>query len=164
MVVTLQKAIKPKKLKIDKTRLAILNALREQGDLVKRDLEKPLKSWSNPPQIEVLIDLDSKAATVVIGPAGSDMQVNKFVWLDKGTKPHVIKAKNAPRLAFQTNFKPKTSPNSLASSSGSKSPPWAFAKQINHPGTKPRNWTEIALSRRKKKFTKAMIIAARVTT
>lgn len=162
MVVTLQKSIKPKKLKVDKTRLRILNELRNQGNLVKKDLERPIKTWNDPPKIEVLIDLDKKDATVLIGPTGTDLQVNKFVWGDKGTRPHVIKAKNAPLLKFKTQFTPKTTPGTLASRAGSSSPPWASKKVVNHPGTKARGWSELALRRRKKKFINAMIIAARV--
>lgn len=46
------------------------------------------------------------------------------VWLDEGTKPHVIEAKNAKALRFEIGGQV------------------LFRKRVNHPGTKPTHfWT-----------------------
>jgi hypothetical protein len=99
---------------------------------------------------------------VLIGPAGNQEGAQKWIWLDEGTKAHVIKAKNVPNLVFQTNFTPKTKIKTFSSSLGSSSPPWRATKQVQHPGIDARDWTGEIVKRRRKKFTQRIIKAAQI--
>jgi hypothetical protein len=156
---------KPKKLKVAKTRLNILNELRSEGREIEKLMAKTVATWQGEtPKFESLIGLIGKDATVVVGPTGSDKAVNKWVWADQGTKAHVIRAKNKPRLLFRTGFTPKTKPNIISSFRGSKSGPWTSPVQVNHPGTAPRNFSKTIVSRRRKKFINRIVIAARPVT
>jgi hypothetical protein len=131
MVAQLVKPLKPKKLKVDKVRLNILNALRKEGRVVKRELEKTTATWKGAkPTFKIAIGL--------------------WVWLDEGTKPHVIAAKNVPNLIFRTDFKAKTKIKTFSSGPG------------NHPGIEARGWSIEIVRLRRKPFTKALIKASSV--
>jgi hypothetical protein len=99
MVAQLAKGIKPKKLRVDKVRLNLLNALRKEGRIVKKEFEKTTATWTgDKPTFMILISLAGGNAVVLVGPGGSTKGTQKWVWLDEGTKPHVIQAKNVPNL------------------------------------------------------------------
>ena len=165
MVVQLVKSIKPKKLKIKATRDNILAELQREGKEIEKLMDKTVATWQGEtPKFESLVDVSGKDATVIVGPTGSDKAVNKWVWADQGTKAHVIRAKNKPRLLFRTGFTPKTKPNIISSFRGSKSGPWTSPVQVNHPGTVPRNFSKTIVSRRRKKFISRIVIAARPIT
>jgi hypothetical protein len=163
MVAQLVKGLKPKKLKVAQVRLNILNGLRKEGRTVKKELEKTTATWEGAkPTFEIAIGLTGTDAIVLIGPGGNPEGAQKWVWLDKGTEAHIIKAKNVPNLVFQTNFTPKTKIKVFNSSAGSLSPPWRSTKEVRHPGIDAREWSIEIVKRRKKKFTKAMLKAASV--
>lgn len=70
-------------------------------------------------------------------------------WVSKGTKPHVIEAKNAEALVFQWGFA-KYSPPPKSYPKGAVLPPGGGAetvafKRVHHPGTEPRNFEERAM-------------------
>jgi len=77
-----------------------------------------------------------------------------YGYLDEGTRPHIIRAKNAPTLAFNTaGFVSKTKPNSINTRAGRAArPPKAFPKQVMHPGFPPRNFTKIIQKRSEKRY------------
>jgi hypothetical protein len=165
MVVELSKNIKPKKLNVDKIRQNILNALRREGKIIARELDKTTATWQGEkPKFEVLIGLTRPpgSATLIVGPTGSDKAVNKWVWTDQGTRPHIIRPKRAKKLVFKSGFSPKTKPKTIASFPGGTFGDTVFAKKVNHPGTEPRLFSETVIKRRRKKFTQSMIQAARV--
>ncbi len=169
MVAELGKGIKPKKLAIDEVRQNILNALRAEGIIIKREFEKTTRTWKGvKPKFEVLIGLTGKDATVVVGPTGSDKAVLKWVWIDEGTRPHKIpkspktNADAKPFLIFRSGFSPKTLPNRIASFPSGSFGPFVSKRQVDHPGTEPRNFTKIVVKRRRKKFINSMIEAAKV--
>lgn len=163
MVAELAKGLKPKKLKIDQVRKSILAALRAEGEDIKKELEKTTATWEgSKPTFEIEVDVSGGNAVVLIGPGGNTEGAQKWVWLDEGTKPHVIKAKNVPNLVFRTNFTPKTKVKTFASGRGSISPPWRATPQVKHPGIEAREWSKEIAKRRKKKFIERMIKAARV--
>jgi hypothetical protein len=166
MVTELNKSIKPKKLKVDKVRLKLLNELRKEGRIVQREFEKTVRTWQGErPKFEVLIGLTGKDATAVIGPTGSDKAVSKWTFLDEGTKPHAIKPKKKPALAFRSGFQAKTTPNLITSSTGGSFGPFVHLRKgqsVKHPGIKPRNWTKIVVKQRSPKFAEAMSKAAAV--
>lgn len=65
-----------------------------------------------------------------------------YTFVDKGTRAHIIKARNAKTLAFATGGRPKTRPNTLASYNGAPGRTSVFAQEVHHPGTKARAFTE----------------------
>jgi hypothetical protein len=169
MVVELSKPIKPKKLAVDQIRLNLLNALRKEGRIIAKEFEKTTRTWKGEkPKFEVLIGLTGKDATVVVGPSGSDKAILKWIWIEEGTKPHKIPkspktdASAKPFLIFREGFSPKTLPGKLGSFPSGSFGPWVRKRQVNHPGTEPRNFSKIVVKRRRKRFANNMIKAARI--
>lgn len=163
MVAQLVKGLKPKKLKVKQVRLNILNELRKEGRVVKKELEKTTATWKgDKPAFKIAIGLTGTDAIVLIGPAGNIEGAQKWVWLDEGTKAHIIRAKNAPNLVFKTQFTAKTKVKTFSSGPGSSNPPWRATKQVKHPGIEARQWSSEIVKRRKKKFTRAIVKAAQV--
>ena len=150
------KSIKPQKLNVDAFRLEILNALRKEGTVHKQKLRPTVEGWKNAPSFESLIGLTGSDATVLTGPTGNNDAVQHWVWTDQGTDAHIITAKDAPLLKFMVNYSPSTQPGSFSSTHSGSWPPWVSKRQVNHPGTRARNWTETLSKERKRPFTRAM--------
>jgi hypothetical protein len=148
------KGIKPKKLKVDAFRLELLNALRAEGRDVKKEYEKTTATWKRKPEFEVLIGLTGRDASVLVG---TDDEVYGYV--DQGTRPHVIRARNAPRLRFQSGYKAKTAPRRIESKAGGPFGPVVYAKQVMHPGTQAREFSQTIQGRRRRPFTRRMVKA-----
>lgn len=153
------KSIKPKRLKVDEYRKQILNALRAEGAFQKKELEKTVRTWKHKPNFEFLIGLTYEDAMVVTGPTGDTFAVQLWEWTDQGTKPHTIRAKRAPALRFQTGFQAKTVRGSFRSRRSRRFGPWVRPKQVKHPGTRARLWSETLTKRRKRPFMRRMISA-----
>ena len=163
------KAIKAQKMNIPQVRLKLLNALRKEGKIVEKEYQRTITTWKGAkPKFISLIGLErgDGHASVLTGPSGSTLGVQKWVWLDEGTKAHIIKARNRPRLVFrQGGFRAKTSIGNLDSSGGAAATgPKRFAKQVNHPGIKARGWTKLLQKRREHPFRDAMIKAVKAGT
>jgi hypothetical protein len=166
MVAQLVKGLKPKKLKIDKVRLNILNELRAEGRVVKKEFEKTTTTWKGAkPTFEIAIGLTGTDAIVLIGPAGNPEGAQKWVWLDEGTKKNYpITAKNAPFLVFRDGrgFRAKTKVKTFSSGPGANTGAIVQKKQVTHPGIDAREWSKEIVKRRRKRFTQRIIKAARI--
>jgi hypothetical protein len=166
MVAQLVKGLKPAKLRVNQVRLNILNALRKEGKIVKRELEKTTATWKGAkPTFEIAIGLTGQDAIVLIGPGGNPEGAQKWVWLDEGTKKNYpIVAKNAPFLVFRDGrgFKPKTKVKTFASGPGANTGAIVSKKKVTHPGIDAREWSIEIVKRRKKPFTKSTLKAASV--
>ena len=162
MVAFVFKAIKPAKLQVDKFRVAILDELRAEGVDQGKELKKTVTGWKgDKPKFESLIGLDSQGASVATGPTGSDKGVQKWVWLDEGTRAHVIRARRARRLRFRSGgFRAKTSVGKFESGAGrAASGPYRFPLSVQHPGTKARGWSALLSKRRKEPFRRRLFAA-----
>lgn len=80
----------------------------------------------------------------------------KWKWLDEGTKPHKIPKNPSPDslLVFLSEYTPGSKPGSLSTSSAQSGGELIFirGKQIDHPGTAPRGWTDLLVERIQPKF------------
>lgn len=65
-----------------------------------------------------------------------------FNWIDRGTRPHIITAKNAPMLIFRWPYKAATKPRVIGSTQARRGNNWARKFSVRHPGTKPRHFTD----------------------
>jgi hypothetical protein len=160
--VFLVKGVKPKKLNIAAYRTEILNELRKEGTDQRKELRKTIRTWKGEkPKFETLVGLERPpgSASVLTGPTGSDKAVNKWVWLNDGTPPHVIAARRKPTLAFRRGgFVSKTRPRWFGSRRGSPATgPWSYPKRVKHPGIEARGWSEDLQKRRRRPFTQRMV-------
>jgi hypothetical protein len=149
--VFLWKAIKPAKLKVDAIRLELLNALRKEGRVQLKDFEKTVATWDHGVEFEMLISLSGGGPQLLVG---TDDAIYGYV--NEGTKPHIIRPVNAPRLAFQGQYTPKTVPGVIGSKSGGSSGDMVYANSVQHPGTQARDFDEIIQKKNQRRFKRAM--------
>lgn len=137
---------------VAKLRGALDTCLDDSADLIALDLEKPTKTWKT----KVKASIKKLAMARIIG---IDNEIYGYV--SKGTRPHIIRAKRAKYLAFGSVYSPKTTVNSLDSSSGSRGPTDTFRKEVHHPGTDARNFDKIAAKNARRVFPDAVRAAIR---
>lgn len=140
------KAIKPRRFRSEAFTQAITAAAHEAGKEIKKDFEATTKTWNHKPQF--VKEVDTKASPVQV-LVGTDDEIYRYV--DEGTKPHPIFAgiytgkSNKRALAFPSAFTPKTKPNVIGSSQGSKGGSMVVVPYVQHPGTEPRNFDKVIL-------------------
>lgn len=145
----------------------MLGELRKEWDAIGKDIvkdfEKTTTTWTrNKPRFVVDKDENmflrfeggSQKWEMTIGPhaqaagdtKGGTSAYQIWVWLDDGTRPHVIVPKKAPRLAFIWDgfgsYRPKTKPGVIDSFEGGSTGDWVYRKRVKHPGHKPRRFTQ----------------------
>jgi hypothetical protein len=116
------------------TRKWLTNQLELIAHGIKTDYEKTFETWANKP--EVIIKRRAGVREVIV-----DDTIYSFV--DKGTKPHIIRPKRARLLRFGVGGTPKTTPRIIGSVNGRVGNQLVFARQVRHPGTKPRDFTKM---------------------
>lgn len=106
--------------------------------------------WEHKPDFGTKKYITAEQIAVSIFPIGENAKIWTFV--DQGTKPHKIAAKNAPNLVFQWggpgSYVSKTLARPARTVRGGgyvKNPTLQVRKAVNHPGTQAREFTpEIA--------------------
>jgi len=159
MTVFLVKGIKPSRLNVDVYRQEILNDLRAEGKVHQKELKKTTRTWQGEtPKFESLIGLErgsSGSASVMTGPTGSDKAVNKWEWLNKGTRI---------RWALMSrDWQSKTRPRWFGSGRGAGRVIIAGRRAMTmrgirpRPGIEARGWSDDLTKRRRRPFTRRMI-------
>jgi hypothetical protein len=115
---------------------------------IKKDFEKSVRTWDHRPKMQVRVKYPIKVMrgnamlTINIGPDPFDPDTKIFTFVDLGTRPHEIRAKNAPALVFQWggpgSYKAKTKPRNLNATTGGPTGPIVAFEKVNHPGTEAR--------------------------
>lgn len=102
-----------------------------------KEHEEVTKYWETEVEFRAIEKYDvSREASV-----GIFTKSDVWRYVDKGTKPHIIRPKRKPVLAFRTPFSPKTTPRSLRTTRGYLGDTWVHAKEVHHPGTQPRQFS-----------------------
>lgn len=121
--------------------------LDDSAQRVQANLEKPTSTW----QTKVAFQIKAIANGRIISTTNEI-----YGYVSKGTRPHVIRAKNARYLNFPSASSPKTSPGSLDSGAGSRGPADTFRRQVFHPGTEARKFDEAAAKIARVEYPKRM--------
>jgi hypothetical protein len=157
-VVVSLKPIKPKPLRVDAIRLELLNELRKEGTVQRKELKKTTETWrGEKPEFESLIGLERKAggsAMVVTGPTGSKKAVSKWEWLNSGTRIRWA--------VMSRDWRSKTRPRRFSSRPGRGRVVIAGRRAMTmrnirpRPGIKAREWTVLLSKKRKRPFSRRM--------
>jgi hypothetical protein len=132
------KAIIPQKLVIDPARLirAIDNSLDMRAEDVRIDFQVTTQTWNKKP-------------TFIIASKPGERRIYTsnaiYLFVSGGTKPHLIKPRNAPALAFfRTGFKPKTRVGYIGSNKGSvANKDFTKTQVVHHPGNDARDFDKV---------------------
>ena len=148
------KAIPAKALNVRAVRREVQKALEETGVILQKEFGKTTSEWEgDKPRFAVTTGAISTTgggpAFVRCYPAGDKNGVEKWVRLDEGTEPHVIKPRGRGyplRFPWQgrgRSYSARTKQGYLASNFGTgerlgdEYKPWS----VSHPGTDPRFWS-----------------------
>lgn len=128
-------AILPKKQywQVSKIKAGIDKGLDKTADKAQSALRKTSATFSRPPDFVIT----SKPYEREISTSDQ-----KYLWVDDGTKPHLIAARNYRQLFFNRGSSPKTSPGALEAGAGSPGVMAPGPKVVRHPGTKPRGFSK----------------------
>lgn len=119
----------------------VTQELRDTGQEGVSHFNKVTRSWSHQIKFRAETKLQPSLYTVKIAPQGRHK--NLWIWTDLGTKPHVIRAKNAPFLKFQTGYSARTAPVAqFNQGTGQSFGEWRQVTEVDHPGNEPRKFTE----------------------
>lgn len=122
----------------------ISQELRDTGLEMRTEHEKVVRDWTHKPTFKAEVNESKYLKTVKIKVKGQHADIWTFV--DKGTKPHEIAAKNVPLLKFQTGYSARTAPIAKHNvGTGQKFGAWVSAAVVQHPGTEARKFTETIL-------------------
>lgn len=122
----------------EKVERAIENALDMAALAIKADFGVTAQTWEDKPTFTIE---KAKGKRVV------DTRHQLYLWTTGGTRPHIIRARRKPWLAWSSQFTPKTRPRRIGSTAGSRGPVDSYAKGVMHPGTKAREF-EMELAER----------------
>jgi hypothetical protein len=103
---------------------------------IKSEFNKTTSTWKHKPVFEIR-DETTRNDFIIDISTFSDI----YSWVDEGTEPHIIRPVNASVLAFQSSIA-KTVPRVIASNAGGRFGATIFSREVHHPGTKPREFTQ----------------------
>lgn len=157
------KAIIPPKFQSEAVMKTLRSEMEKYAPFIKKDFERLVQPWEgDKPKFVPVLKVKSSQIVIEIRVTGSKLAKNKFMWLNLGTKPHIIKAKRAKYLRFQTGYQPGSKPNQTFTSKP-KQADGAFVqkKQVHHPGFPARNWSKLLVDAHQKPFERWMEAAMR---
>ena len=135
---------------------AVKNAIDSEITAIANDIlldyELTTATWKRNVKFEKEINVSRDKQEILVG---TDDEIYGYV--DFGTKPHPIRPKRpGGRLAFPSEFVPKSQPGQMVSSKGYSGGETLFAKEVNHPGTKARKFSKNIQKKWKPLFEKRM--------
>lgn len=131
---------------IANTDTAIRRATREAAkaaiEVVQLQFREVVRTWNDKPGFVAQPVLSAKGIGYKLVLAGTEAAKNHWRWTDEGTKAHKIRARFAPRLAFQVGYAAKTAPVAQFNvGNGTSSGAWRKPLEVDHPGTKAREFS-----------------------
>lgn len=115
--------------------------LRDTGLEMRTSHEHVAREWAHKPTFKAEVDESKYLKTVKIKVKGRYADIWTFV--DQGTKPHEIAAKNVPMLKFQSGHSARTAPVAkFNQGTGQSFGPWISKAVVQHPGTEARKFSE----------------------
>lgn len=153
------KPIPPPHLDVDQIRLEMLNELRKQAGEIRKELDKTTAMWTGdkPTFKDQSISLAGGNASVATVPTGNEKGVQKWVWLNEGTRAHLVPRSGTATMAFHPRYAAKTRPGRLSSGPGGPQGARIVRRgQWVVSGIEARGWDEALAKQRKRPFGKAM--------
>lgn len=121
---------------------------------IMADFRRTVDSWEHPVNFRSKVSASGGNFTLYVYTAD---EVYKYV--NDGTSPHLIVAKDAPRLWVRTGYTPKTRPGSIASGPSRYNGPVLFPRLVKHPGSKARRFNEQIADKHRAAIRAAFVVA-----
>jgi hypothetical protein len=127
-----------------------------------REHEEIVADWESDVSFAAKKVVRPDSIRVYVFPTGKDKMI--WIYVDQGTDPHPIDAVRAPRLAFMAGvYVPKTLPGAVRVQGGGyvKNPVLVMPVHVDHPGNKPRLFSEAIAENNRPFFRKQVELAFR---
>lgn len=126
---------------------AVDRAYKRALNEARAELRAVIDEWKSELDFAVFPTRRRESIVYQVKGVGPDVQI--FHYVDKGTRPHVIRPKKpGGRLAFQPGYSPRTAPIAQFNvGTGLKSGDTIFRAEVHHPGTKAREFTKTILAK-----------------
>lgn len=166
--VTFTKKLPPLKRQILEVQNEVRKDLAKVTKAHQKSLERVVADWS--PKTRPKFEIKTVVVAQRIGINLTVKEVNRkkpiWKWVSRtGTKKHKIPKRpktGRSRLRFKTGYRPRTRPNPARfGGPGVATGPVRYAKQVTHPGTKPRKFEEAILKDLRPDYDKAVRNGAR---
>ena len=129
---------------------ALETAANQTLKLIQKDFQKTTRTW-NTKVIFTVVTMKTSGQDLE-GVTGTDNRI--YLYVTRGTKPHLIRAKNGKTLSFFSKYRVKTRRRVIRSYKGGGYGKRAFAKVVNHPGTEARQFEEAIAEKNQAVFQK----------
>jgi len=123
---------------------AMEQAVLKTMKLAQQDYESTQATWKHKAKFKLTEDHVHGNYRVTTGTN----RVKPYLFVDEGTRPHIIMPKRSPYLAFASGYRAKTRVGIIGSQPGGAFGPTVFAAQVHHPGFPGRKFT-ITISKRR---------------
>lgn len=155
----------PRPLNVSGIRQALVEGMRDVGQRIREDFEDTTKTWNHQPQFEPSFPIPRVGVDEITVTTETDDQI--YGWVSDGTNvgqpPYPIpKVPGVKRLAFPSEFIPKTFPGITGSGAGFSGGDTQIARQIFHPGVEPRKFDKNIADKNRDNFKRTMEQAMRI--
>lgn len=106
----------------------------------RQKLDAVVATWANQPGFEITARDTAQVLKREVSIYGNLKAVRVFGYVDRGTKPHVIRPKKARFLRFQGGYNPKTRFRAKFGGPGKSNGKFFFRGIVHHPGNKGREF------------------------
>jgi hypothetical protein len=118
------------------------------------DFRKTVQTWDHPVNFRSRTDVSGGQLVMYVYTSDKI-----FMYVNDGTRPHSIEAKNKPRLAVRTGFHPKTQVGQIGSSKGGYSGSTYYAMKVEHPGVVARRFNDVIADKYRAELFTALVDA-----
>lgn len=127
---------------IKASRQATAAGLDKTASDARQKLDAVVATWENRPAFEITNRDTGYTLGRDVSIYGNLKAVRIWFYVDKGTKPHIIRPKKVGGfLRFSPKFSPKTSFRAKFGGSGKSSGTPVFRRVVHHPGNKGRDFS-----------------------
>jgi hypothetical protein len=124
----------------------VANEIKKQHKKTVKELKRQTAYWQRPAVFNVT-ETEEGATISTDDP--------RYTWVDEGTNPHVIRPRNGKMLRWLPGSRVR---NEIArrNNMADRKDVAQFTPSINHPGIRPRHFTDTVMRRREKEIDKAI--------
>lgn len=133
----------------DKVHKACVQALMNASDDLQSTQRDVVRRWKNRPDFGEETFFSPDVIEFTIKPKGSKKVLAIYKYVDKGTKPHIIKPKiPGTYLKFRGGYSAMTQPIAKYNvGSGMSFGSWVSKSQVNHPGNAAREFMKDSMEK-----------------
>lgn len=138
-------------------RQAAIEASRAAVQKQVEHLTNVVRTWKNRPTFSRSEKQRRGKTTVSLVIEGDEEAIAIFGYVDRGTKPHIIRPVRAKRLAFRSQYSAKTTPiANFDVGTGRATGPMQYRAEVNHPGNEARDFVAFAMLEAEDDFEQAI--------